>query len=162
MSLWNWIVKRYPGLKFLREYSPKTAERREILRKIMNFVAENNLGGGDYLEFGVYKAGNFVEAVKTAKQKRKMESMRFHAFDSFQGLPEPRGIDLYSEQWTKGQVSSGENDFREALAKSGADMNRVSVTTGWFKDTLNEETKKKLNIEKAAVIWIDCDLYEST
>lgn len=46
MSLWSWLAKRYPGLKFVYEYSPKTAERREILRKIMNFVAKNDLGGG--------------------------------------------------------------------------------------------------------------------
>lgn len=159
--LWNWIARRYPGLKFVREYSPKTADRREILRKIMNFVRENNLGDGDYLEFGVYKAGNFVEAIKAAGNKR-LDKMRFHAFDSFEGLPDPKGDDKYSEQWTKGQVAFGEQKFRKNLEKGGAPMDRVTITPGWFKDSLNNETGRKLNLKKASVIWVDCDLYEST
>jgi len=41
-------------------------------------------------------------------------------------------------------------------------MNDVVIVPGWYKDTLNDETKKKLNIKKASIIYIDCDLYEST
>ena len=126
MGIFNWLYRRYPGLKFLRQYSPKTFERKEILRKIMNFVRENNLGDGDYLEFGVYKGGNFVEAISAAKGKR-LDKMRFHAFDSFEGLPSPEDIDKYSDQWTKGQMSNSEENFRKTLSRSGADLVRGGV-----------------------------------
>ncbi len=102
-----------------------------------------------------------MEAIKTAISKRLTE-MRFHSFDSFRGLPVPKESDKYSGQWAEGQMAFGEEDFRKVLDKNRIDMGRVSITAGWFKDTLNDATKKKLNISKAAVIWIDCDLYEST
>ncbi len=33
--------------------------------------------------------------------------------------------------------------------------------SGWFEDTLNQNTKESLSIDKAALIFIDCDLKES-
>ena len=41
-------------------------------------------------------------------------------------------------------------------------MERVRVIPGWYKDTLKQETKQELDIKSAAVIYVDCDLYEST
>jgi hypothetical protein len=113
----NWLKKRYPGFKFLREYSPKSYDRREILRKIMNFVSECGVAG-DYLEFGVYKGATFIEAIKISNGKR-LHNMEFYAFDSFQGLPNPSGIDRHSDQFYKGQVSFSQNDFENNLLESG-------------------------------------------
>ena len=41
-------------------------------------------------------------------------------------------------------------------------MNRVKIIPGWYSEVLNENTKKKLQIKKAAIVYVDCDLYEST
>jgi hypothetical protein len=38
----------------------------------------------------------------------------------------------------------------------------VKAVKGWYDKVLNEETKKKLPLKKAAVVMVDCDLYEST
>ena len=42
------------------------------------------------------------------------------------------------------------------------DLAKVKIVPGWFKDTLNAETRTKLFLKSAAVVWVDCDLYEST
>ena len=46
--------------------------------------------------------------------------------------------------------------------KNGVSLDKVTITEGWFDKTLNDETKEKLAISKAAIIWLDCDFYEST
>ena len=147
-------------MRFVRKYSPKTYDRKEILRRIMNFVAECKVEG-DYLEFGVYKGSTFVEAVKMAKAKR-LTSMKFFAFDSFQGLPTPEGVDKNFGQFYGGQVSNSLVGFRKVLSSNKINLDEVEVVSCWFKDTLNKENEELLNLKSAAVIWIDCDLYGST
>lgn len=124
----------------------------------MNFVKSTNVAG-DYLEFGVFKGSTFVEAYQMAKGK-KLDSMKFFALDSFEGLPEVKGIDV--GQFQKGEYSASLELFMSNLKQSGVDFNRVEIVPGWFNETLNAETKKKLGMKFAAVVWIDCDLYEST
>ena len=154
-QLSSFLSERYIGFRF-----DKTRERREILRKIMNFVAGCKIEG-DYLEFGVYKGGTFIEAIRMANRKR-LNSMRFFAFDSFKGLPTPQGVDKKFDQFYGGQVSNSLDSFRKILSNSRIDLSRVEVVPGWFKDTLNAETKIKLALKSTAVVWVDCDLYEST
>lgn len=151
----NWLDKRWPGLKFLREYSPKNLERIEFLRKVMNFVKDSELDG-DYLEFGVYKGANFITAMAMAKAK-KLNSIKFYAFDSFRGLPEAHGVDKEFEQFKGGGLAFDLDKFKKRIGK----RENVIIVPGFFQETLNDETKKKLGIKSAAVVWIDCDMYES-
>ena len=41
-------------------------------------------------------------------------------------------------------------------------MDKVNLVKGWYDKVLNGDTKKHLSTKKAAFIFIDCDLYEST
>lgn len=154
------LSKKYPAVKFLREYSPKDYDRNDFLRKVMNFVAESKMEG-DYLEFGVYKGSTFINAIRMAKRK-KLNQMKFFAFDSFKGLPSVSGVDRMGDQFTKGQYSCSQNDFERSLKANGVNMYKVKIIDGFFDKTLKHETKAELKIGSAAVIWIDCDLYEST
>ncbi len=118
---------------------------------------------GDYLEFGVYRGATFQHAFKCLSPF--FRGMTFVAFDSFEGLPEPRGIDAaggYTSNFRRNDFSCSERDFRAALAEAGTDMARVRVVNGWFDRTLLPGKEKDYGIDKAAVAWIDCDLYEST
>jgi hypothetical protein len=159
--IYNWLARRYPGFVFLREYSSKNLERREMIRKIFSYASACKVPG-DYLEFGVFKGGTFVEAVKAVELKKNLGEMKFYAFDSFRGLPEPKGVDAHSDQFRGGTIVFGLDDFKKELSRQEIDLNKVRIVPGWFKDTLNAETKKKLDVKSAAVIWVDCDLYEST
>src|SRR5262249_17911832 len=83
--------------------------------------------------------------------------------DSFEGLPEISGEDIAApRQFEKGEYSCDVETFKANLARNGVDLGKVTITAGWFNETLNEGTKQKLPIQKAAIVWIDCDLYEST
>ena len=147
-----------PLIKNIFSYSP----REEILRTSMQYIASSRLEG-DYLEFGVFEGNTFISAFHFA-QKQDLKSMKFYAFDSFEGLPEIKGIDNEGDnpKFSKGQYSCDINKFKEIISKKGVDINKVKTVPGWYDKILNEATKKKLSLKKVAIIWIDCDLYEST
>lgn len=111
------------------------------------------------MEFGVYKGGTFIESYKVARAK-KLDRMKFFAFDSFEGLPESIGLDKEFHQFATGEYKFSLENFKERLIKNG--ISNVEIVSGWFDKTLNADTKKRLGIKSAAVVWIDCDLYEST
>lgn len=114
---------------------------------------------GDYLEFGCFEGNTFSYAYKCASGL--MPWMRFFAFDSFQGLPEPEGRDKDGEFW-KGQFSCDKETFIENLKKSDVDFNRIECIPGWFDKTLDPELKQEKKLSIASLVYIDCDLYNST
>ena len=146
-------VDRYPLLGY--------GDREKIFFYAMEFAAGGEKLGGDYLEFGVGNGGSFFIAFHFEKKIGKMNSMKFYAFDSFRGLPEPKEIDLEEKIFKKGEYMCSEDEFLENIRKNGVDLNRVITVPGWYKEVLNKETKDKLQIQRAAVVFIDCDLYES-
>ncbi|EKE14098.1 MAG: methyltransferase [uncultured bacterium] len=152
---------RYSGLFSLFQNILSYSPREKILKISMQFASASKLEG-DYLEFGVFEGYTFVSAYHFA-QKQRLKSMKFYAFDSFGGLPEIKGIDDEGFQhFDKGQWSCDEDKFKKIISKKRVDLNKTEIVPGWFDKVLNEETKKRLPLKKAAVIWIDCDLYEST
>lgn len=130
----------------------------------MKYVAYSAPMEGDYLEFGVSSGHSFAKAYHHA-QENKLKKMHFYAFDSFQGLPEITGVDAQGFAhafWSKGTYSRTEREFTESVSAQGVDLAKVTITPGFFNEVLNAGTKRKLRLRKAAVIYIDCDLYEST
>lgn len=90
--------------------------------------------------------------------------MQFYAFDSFQGLPADISQDEKKyNHFYKGQYTCSEEEFINILAKSGVCLNKdVTIVPGFYDPVLTDELKNRLPIKRAAVIWIDCDLYDST
>jgi O-methyltransferase len=124
------------------------------------FVAEVD---GDYCEFGVYKGNTFSYAVKVLGWALK--NMRFFAFDSFEGLPEIKGLDNengYAGGYHEGEFATDEEEFLSFLKINGTPLDRVVTIKGWFNKTLTPKTAKEHKINAIAAAWIDCDLYEST
>lgn len=130
---------------------------------------------GDYLEFGVWKGNSFVEMYSQINEysnvfynKEKFISqgienpynqMRFHAFDSFEGLPDTANKNN-PLQYYKGNYKGTETYFMNRLQDLGIDTERVTVTKGWFDKTLNEQTAKEIKLHKISIAYIDCDIYE--
>ncbi len=135
--------------------------QEDVLNTAMNFAMWSELEG-DYLEFGVYEGGRLSSAFHLA-QRNNLTSMRFHAFDSFQGLPPISGLDAEGyKQFSQGEYSCDRDRFEESIRLNRVDVDRVEVVDGWYDDTLNDDTKRRLGIKAAAIVWVDCDLYEST
>jgi len=128
----------------------------------MGFVDDCRIEGC-YLEFGSAGGGSLTDAFYAARRYRRLKAMLFFVFDSFEGLPEPTGLDADEfRRYSKGDYACNLDRYRQNIRNRGVDLDRVICIPGWYADTLNEELKRKLPIKKASVVWIDCDLYEST
>ena len=118
---------------------------------------------GDYGEFGVYRGTTFSYAYKVLSPI--FSKMRFIAFDSFAGLPVPKGLDNqdgFTSSFFEGQFVCSEEEFIEIMKANNVDLSRVITVKGFFNETLNSSLAKRNNISQFALVWIDCDLYEST
>jgi O-methyltransferase len=142
-------------------FCPPEGEYAIMLRHAMNFVKGGQMEG-DYLEFGVSTGVTMSAAFKYARQCG-LNAMRFYAFDSFQGLPVISGVDAQGPcEYHEGQYACGLEQFKANLRRNGVDLDRITMVEGWYDRVLNDATRKRLPIRTAAIVWIDCDLYEST
>ncbi len=153
-----------------------------LIEKAAWLIASDKIDG-DYLEFGVFQGGAFIEAYCTLKRvfnqrindiapnstatdaserQAIWDRMRFFAFDSFEGLPELQGIDKNTRDFAKGQYAAAMDQFLTNVDGGGVSAERVVCVPGWFDQTCVPSTVDKYKMRKAAVVWIDCDLYHST
>jgi hypothetical protein len=79
-------------------------------------------------------------------------SMRFYAFDSFQGLPHDE------ELWSTGEFRADASYFLRSLRKAGVNRDRVVLVPGFYDAVTLEQAP---GLQRAAVVHIDCDLYSS-
>lgn len=136
--------------------------RWDVVDKLADYLVGTQIPG-DYLEFGVFMGKTFSYAHRIMAPL--FPEMRFIALDSFEGLPEPKGLDAkdnYTSGFYAGQFACDANQFRSNLLASGGDMQRILLVEGWFDQTLADGDPRSADIGKVAAAWIDCDLYEST
>lgn len=140
-----------------------------------SFIAWNQIDG-DYLEFGVYKGGSFIAAFHAIERNRQnlasanrhspeiqqwlKTGPRLFAFDSFAGLPDGEA-ERQSDYWA-GAYACSEDKFRRNVREGGVDMSRVVTVPGMYDSSLTPDVKQRHGLRQAAMIMIDCDLYEST
>ena len=110
----------------------------------------------DFVEFGTYRGDSLVSAYWEAKNLYKeyigdrwnmaqsdkgaanleltknWEAMKFYAFDSFQGIPEPKGPDKDLPVFHQGDYLCSEQDFRDNLEAHQFDMRKLHVFPGFF------------------------------
>jgi len=82
-------------------------------------------------------------------------------FDSFEGLPEIAEIDK-QPIWQKGKLAFAEECFIKRVLDHGMPRHKLKTFKGFYDTSLSEDLKASLLPSKAAVIYIDCDLYTST
>jgi O-methyltransferase len=119
-------------------------------------------GGGDYMEFGLFKGYSFWHAQHLARA-HGMEGMRFFGFDSFKGLPSPGDVDATPQDiFYEGQYSCAKSDVVQNLNAKGVDWKKTYLIEGFFNESLVPALKNRYDMRSVAVALIDCDLYEST
>ena len=148
-------------------------ERQRFLSHALFFLRCNNFWG-NYLEFGVYQGWTFRQTMLTA-ESFGMTGLVFHAFDSFEGLPETTSTD-YSAQFgfeTEGGTRAmTEEEFLGIIRHDVPQMMpQVRTCKGFFDASLTDARRELVrqdcaanNMRKdprAALVTIDCDLYES-
>ncbi len=181
---------RLAGRRFL--IMPSLEEQQNVSFRGCLFTAAGfatrNYVAGDYLEFGVWRGDSFIKAYRSLQRNRR-EHMdwlkrhrtyggaggkptpefelwarwptRFFAFDSFEGLPGAAGRQMH-EEWVKGAYQCPEDRFKAEIAANGVDLKDVVTVRGFYDRSLTPQAKAAHNLRRAAVVHIDCDLYEST
>jgi hypothetical protein len=139
--------------------TPFVPERElvDCCEKAIGRLRERGHEFGDYLEFGVSR-GTSLACMFHALKGENVSHVRLIGFDSFEGLPP----EASTEGWMPGDFSSTEHATRRYLSKKGVDLARVRLVKGWFKDTLNQETKQHFGLKKASLVMIDCDIYSAS
>lgn len=142
----------------------------------LNFIATNAVPG-DVLEFGVFDGRGLRKIIEKCDEieqswlslsighetirwldRARVLRRRFIGFDSFQGVSAPTEMDGALMQ--EGDLACPLSVVQENLRYIWCNKERVQLVAGWFSDTLKPELRGALNLERAALIHLDCDLYE--
>ena len=146
--------------KILPSYESLNPANLKVLKK-----AFKEAPNGDYYEFGVYKGFSFWFAMQIV-DILNIKNTHFYGFDSFDGLPIPKGIDkekiLNGTSFARGNFTASKNFVNNFLIKYGAKKENYDLIEGFYDESLNKNLLKKYKFKKASIILVDCDLYEST
>lgn len=160
----RWIAKKLDLIEYAGRYESgswlyEKEGRETFFFKAMCFLKFNQIKG-DYLEFGLREGETFMLAHKH-NQLHGGLGMHFYGFDSFKGLPKQKGVDIHS-QWQEGDMAVTLEDFQQILTEYGMNKSEYTLVSGFYEDSLTDDTRKKLGLKKAGLVYVDCDLYEST
>jgi hypothetical protein len=142
---------------YLTEYD--LSERYKFMVAAMGYIRAGGASGAtDYYEFGCFGANTFRMALTEAK-KHGLDSMKFFAFDSFEGLPstDQEGLPL---AWGPGEMAMGEAEFWSAIKGHGLYLDQITTIKGFYADSLTKSLQQELvaSGRKIALANIDCDL----
>ena len=127
------------------------------------YITAHDATHGSYLEFGVFTGSSFNFAMKVNKKIEKIfgkMDCEFIGFDSFKGFGEIKKEDE-NPTFKDHIFSVNEKKVLQNIQKC-AKGQKMRIIKGFYKETIENKTTKDLNIDKARVVMIDCDLKEST
>ena len=151
-------------------------DRIGALHKSWGHVFTNHLRG-DYVEFGVYQGGSFIESYKQyelfnrwlQKQLTSQEEWRrkvagqyiderthFHGLDTFAGMPPNSEGNI---TFAQGTYLSSYSEVMQRCLRAGMQPENFSLYRGLFSETTSELVKRLS--PKIVIANIDCDIYEA-
>lgn len=139
----------------------RQTEKHRFFAWTFDYLNENGIAG-DYYEFGCHRARTFRMALTEARRHQR-DNMRFLAFDSFAGLPEVDG-DTKHDLWNEaGTLATSQEEFLKLIGEHGIFTDKVELVPGFYDRSLTAELQNRLlgGGTPAALICVDCDLYES-
>ena len=154
-----YVFFKYPRITSLsketQNYFPIKA-RYKFFQSADDYLRKNRVNG-IYLEFGCHGAHTFRMALNTlGNYKNPYRVNKFYAFDSFEGMPEPVGIDI-QKMWKKSINFTSLEDFKKICKK---DLYRIEIIKGFFSESLKKYYLPE--VSRIAMCYIDCDYYTST
>ncbi len=139
------------------EKVPSARDRLMFFEQAEYFQRVNCITGV-YCEFGCHSAQTFRMALNTLGQLRKRASFtsHFYAFDTFEGMPEPTGVDR-QKRWIRGSNKTSLGQFQKLIAP---DLHRSTLVKGLYSESLKEFSLP--SGELISLAYLDCDYYSST
>lgn len=116
---------------------------------------------GDYYEFGVFRGGTFLAASRVLDDLG-LSGTALYGFDSFEGLPQPEGIDSTDTRFFEGQFACSRAEVERNLSSNGMNMERAVLIEGFYEESLTETLRQAHPFRPVAVALLDCDYYSST
>ena len=107
---------------------------------------------GDTVECGVFHGFGSFLILHAVDDPKKIH----HAFDSFEGLPEPAEIDVVADApyvWKRGDLAADVDAVRERLER----FPNLVLHQGWIPDTFVE-----MDAQALSFVHIDVDLHQPT
>lgn len=136
----------------------RAKKRHDIFMSISIFCFHNQPIDGYYFEFGCHRARTMRLAWDMF---HSLHDWTYVAFDSFEGLPEMDAADSMPI-WKKGDLKTSETDFINLMIHHGMPREKLKTVKGFYNESLTPALRDELLPQKAAVVYIDCDLYSST
>lgn len=146
----RWVTREYMG--FAHD------NMRYLFLSVARFAHINRPIDGYYFEFGSHEGRTMRLAWRHFQH---LFNWDFVAFDSFEGLPEIEDIDKQAI-WGKGRLETAEEDFVRIVTAAGMPRSRLTTVKGFYDRSLTPDLQQKFLPRKAAVVYVDCDLYKST
>lgn len=149
-------VQPVTPLRPLEEWNTHHRQSFIWFEHAQKFLQVNRIDGV-YAEFGCHEVNTFRFALNSlGLHGRPNRISHFYAFDSFEGMPEPVGIDR-QKIWRRGMNHTPLEVF---LGICRRDLYRITAIKGFFQDSL---PKVVWNPEHTiALAYIDVDYYSST
>lgn len=136
---------------FVRDLEPfegrgnrRAFDRKWMLRELLKLVRRVE---GDTAECGVWRGGSSYLLCRATAGTGKTH----HAFDSFEGLPDPGPRD--GSHFKKGDLAAPEEEFRSRLAA----FPHLSVHKGWIPSRFAEVADRRFSF-----VHVDVDLLQPT
>ena len=153
---WQDVIERITGHTWVSH------ERTGGLIQAVEHVVANEIPGA-FVECGVFKGGSSMAAALTFLRLGDLREL--YLFDTFEGMTEPREIDVdlrgvsAAEHYNAadpGAVASLD-EVEAAMRSTGYPMDRVTLVQGRVEDTVPDRAP-----EHISVLRLDTDWYEST
>ena len=138
----------------------RQVEKHRFFINTFDFLKDNRING-DYFEFGCHRCRTFRMALTEAR-RHNLEQMKFFAFDSFEGLPQPHS-ETSVEIWERGALCTPVEQFMELVHVHGIYVDNIITVKGFYDDSLTPQLQRELieSGRKISLTTVDCDLYES-
>src|SRR5438045_953969 len=138
-------------------YGRERLARQEFFYNAFKALRFNGIDG-DYAEFGSW--GGMTFALAYGESRRHGHPAKLWAFDSFQGLPQPRGTEDEHPEWRRGKMATNIDEFHAICARNGISREAYEVVAGFYEDTLPPRSPED-EPANIALAYVDCDLYTS-
>ena len=148
-------------ISFIPPYLEFSVAKYLAIKKAM-YITAHDTTNGSYLEFGVFTGSSFNFAMKANKKIEKIfgkADCEFIGFDSFKGFGKIKKEDE-NPRFADRIFSVNEEKVLKNIEKCSKGQ-KMRIIKGFYQDTIKNKTAQDLNIDKARVVMIDCDLKES-
>jgi hypothetical protein len=136
--------------------------RMEHVYEVLREAKRQYQGNFSILEFGTSDGYAFTKMLYAVRYNGMADRVIVHGFDSFEGMPPPRGrIDqnvVTNDSWVEGEYRG---HYEELDQYCRSRYSNYRLHKGYFESTLTDEFLASLHENLPILVWIDCDYYSS-